>query len=34
MVIHGDLTEPVMTEEEVEAGLAAESKNVVGSHVT
>lgn len=32
MVIHGDLTEPVMTDEEVEAGLAAEAKNLLGSH--
>lgn len=34
MVIHGDLTEPVMTEEEVEAGLAAEEQNVIGSHAS
>ncbi len=34
MVIHGDLTEPVMTEEEVEAGLATEAKNMIGSRAS
>jgi antitoxin (DNA-binding transcriptional repressor) of toxin-antitoxin stability system len=34
MVIDRDLTEPVMTEEEVEAGLATEAKNVIGSHAS
>lgn len=34
MFIHGDITEPVMTEEEVEAGLATEEQNVIGSHAS